>query len=130
MPSKIFNNRFFRIVVLLIAGWAFAATSKLTSDGVISFGTYVLSSDCVSPALSDLVIEVSGEEVISPDGDSFTDYGFPTSTVSVTNDNTGPVGSVQRRCTTSYGSDELDDSVWIFSCFDDEAYSCSIVMRE
>ena len=130
MLSKILKNKIFRILVFVAAGISFAATSKITPDGVISYGFYVLSSDCVSPVITDLNIEVDNEAVVSPAGDSFTDYGFPTGSISVIDDNVGPVGSVERRCGTTYGNDDYDDTVWIFTCYDNNEYSCSIVIRQ
>lgn len=59
--------------------------------------------------------------------------GFPQLPVQIGQDSTGTVGGgggALRTCTATYGKDIADPDEAIYSCFDNGAYACSIIIRE
>lgn len=127
MPIKTFSLNSFWVILLLSTAWSILATSGPWND--LEYGSYHEASDCVQPPLEHDVV-LSAGQITLPGGVSHTDFGFPNATVQQGQVNAGTVGSVYRECRTTYSSGESptdDDNSFVFSCFDNGTYSCSIV---
>ena len=118
------KKNIFSFFWLLITTWAVLATSMPVES--LNSGTYRVKSDCVVPVL-ELVVTVDAGQVTAPGGVSYTDFGFPQPTVVVGETNEGPVGLVTRSCRDTYG--DKNEKVYVFSCFDNGAFSCTILIR-
>lgn len=126
---------YFRLIKNLIAGlfllftvFSILATSSLKRDQYPDAGSHYIISDCVTPTV-DATIVISNGTITSPGGASFTDYGFPTATLAQTV--SGTVSGATRECTVTYGEDG-DNNVenrWLYSCFDNGTFKCSIFIR-
>lgn len=116
----------FRTLVLLFTCWVLIATSTL-SDSIE--GSMTLTSDCVLPVLEQTVTATNGV-ITAPGGVNFTDFGFPLNTVTLGQANSGPVSTFQRECKPTYGDERFNNDEWIWSCFDDGEYTCSIFLRK
>lgn len=116
----------FTLIVLFMAAYA----SLATSAGRIGLfeGKLTLSSDCVTPAKIDNVVTVTNFEITDPVATSYTDFGFPESTVGegVDDEEVGPVNGKNRRCSITY---EVYEDVWVYSCFDNGDYACTITIE-
>lgn len=110
---------------LVFTAWACLATSILGDS--INDGAIYVNSDCTSPA-SEMSVTVSGGQIIAPGGVSYTDFGFPQSTVTLNAPVSGVVGSATRVCDDTYT--DSDDVHHIFTCKDDGSYACTILITE
>lgn len=114
-------------VALLVTAWASLATSSRTNS--IDNGDLYVISDCVNPVFEQTVKAVGGTLTSGVD---YTQIGFPTSTVHLGQDSSGPhnngAATVSRTCSQSYGKDSGGDGKFIYSCSDDGAFVCSIVI--
>jgi hypothetical protein len=124
MPFKRVGKQTIGILVLLSTLWAVLATSQLNED--LSDGTFTIKSDCTSP-VSVENITVTANQITDPFGVDYTDFGFPDTTVTVDSDVVGVVGLVTRVCKTTYKDES--DSKFIFSCFDNGAFACTIFIK-
>jgi len=117
---------FITIIILFVAAWG----SLATSDGKFGLfsGPLNISSDCVSPARINETIQVLDNEISEPMGTTYLDYGFPDAVVGEVSEGTetGTVGGLTRSCSVSYQEDE---SFWVYSCFDDGEYACTITIE-
>lgn len=111
---------------LLLCLWSILATSRV--DKSLEHGTFKVISDCIIPTLEQSV-EVWDGAVISPSGVSFTTFGFPNLTVELGKDNSGTFSGFNRNCTMTYGSVHNGKS-WLYSCYDDGAYTCTISLSD
>ena len=119
-------SKFLSILCLIVYGWILLATSSLST-----LGSFYISSDCVSPIRQKEAISVSSGEITAPSGTTFLDYGLPTTTLTVELGSTGVFNGRIRNCQISYGSDNgLDEEVQIFSCFDDRAFACTVIIED
>ncbi|MEM7646057.1 MAG: hypothetical protein AAF203_04035 [Pseudomonadota bacterium] len=117
----------FTFLFFIGSGAVLVATSSLATSG-----SYYVSSDCVSPIENRVRVFTSSGEITDPPGTTFQDFGLPTTVLTVGGVE-GVVGSVSRRCENTYGvdTDSIDDEeTLVFSCYDDGAYSCSVVLEE
>jgi hypothetical protein len=110
---------------MLFTAWSILATSKSTYDFL--YGTYTLTSDCVQPTL-EMRVTTSAGQISDPPATSFTDFGFPNATVTLGSDVNGTVGGRARTCTMTYG-DPSGTSNFIYSCFDDGTFACTILIH-
>ena len=133
MDFRILAIRFLKAIFLVFTGLTIAATSMVKDSYTIN-GSYFVASDCVSPAVQTTVTATSGT-VTAPSGVSFTDFGFPDATISFNTPVTGTSGLATRVCEVGYGEDggddesKTDNNQWLFSCFDNGAYACTIYMK-
>jgi hypothetical protein len=107
--------------------WSILATSVAKDN--ITYGSLNVTSDCVSPTLS-RTVTVSSNQVTSPAGVSYTDFGFPQASVSLKNDVVGVVNSKNRVCQNTYGSTDTSADAWAYTCYDDGTYTCTILIEE
>ena len=129
MLSKFFSSRFYTTFCLVFALLVSLATSSPVSK--LLSGDFVVSSDCVTPAIDGLAITVSNFQILEPSGTSYLDLGFPTATVGDGNPIEGTVNGKNRLCKQTYGDEDLSEaSSLIFSCFDDSNFACSILFNE
>ncbi len=112
---------------LLSTLWAVIATSTPRSD--LNSGAFYIISDCVTPN-KEAIITVVSDQISTPGATSFTDFGFPNAAVRLGQETTGTVGAVSRTCFPSYGDTDESSDAWIFSCFDNGAASCTVMIRE
>lgn len=127
MRSNLARKNTVWVGILIATSWAILATSGPWND--LEYGSYHEASDCVQPPLEKDVV-ISAGQITLPGGVSHTDFGFPNATVVEGQVNAGTVGAVYRECRTTYSTadgDQSDKSGFIFSCFDNGVYSCSIV---
>ena len=122
-----FSKNALATVLLLTTLVAVVATS--TQQDFNGSGTFEIQSDCVTPARSE-TITVSAGAVTAPGATSYTDFGFPQTTVSFSTEQSGPVGASLRVCTPTYGSTDQDAEAWIFSCADNGTPRCSILITK
>jgi hypothetical protein len=111
--------------MLVATAYFSLATSSPRDAASPTTGTYYVISDCTTPPFES-VVTVSGSAVIAPVGVSFTDFGFPLSTISQSV--IGPVAGGTRECTVTYGENGTNhvDDRWLYSCFDNGKFRCSI----
>ncbi|MGE0763791.1 MAG: hypothetical protein AB7N80_10980 [Bdellovibrionales bacterium] len=109
---------------LIVTAWACLATS-IAQDNVDE-GDFYIVSDCASPT-SEGTISVSAGQITAPGGTSYTDFGFPQSTVTLGTANTGVVGGANRSCIDTYSN---QNQSYIFTCSDNGQYACSILLIE
>ncbi len=122
-----FSKNLLLVGFLLFTLFSVVATSD--GSGTPWSGTYRVVSDCVTP-VRDQVVSVSGA-TITTGGVGFTDFGFPSNTI--TSDMTGTVGAATRRCQITYNDPDklnLGTHPTIYSCFDDGSFKCSIFLKE
>ncbi len=105
--------------------WTVVATS--TSKGSL-FGTYQVKSDCVVPAIQGLTISVSNSTITSPASTTFTTLGFPNSTLTIGESNTGTFGAATRVCEIAFRTEfGLTDS-YLYACADNGQFVCNIFL--
>ncbi|NJL25079.1 MAG: hypothetical protein HC902_07830 [Calothrix sp. SM1_5_4] len=112
-------------VILGLAALTLSSSGCGKKEKNIREGSFIVNSDCVSPA-REVSVRTLNDQIVSG-ATSYLDFGFPNSVVKLGQDNSGYVGSIQRNCVNTYGDTEGD--AWVFSCFDAGAYSCSILIR-
>ena len=115
----------FSFCCLLATLWVILATSQLNSSKQNGFVT--VQSDCVVPTLTKSVSVTSGK--ITTSGVSYTDFGFPVETI-VGDSVVGTVDESERLCSLSYGGRGDDDIEWVYSCFDNGAFVCNILITD
>lgn len=115
------------VAALISTLWAVIATSSPRSD--LNTGSFYIISDCVTPN-REAIITVTSDQIATPGATSFTDFGFPTATVRLGQETSGTVGAVSRTCFPTYGDTDENAEAWIFSCFDNGAASCTVMIRE
>jgi hypothetical protein len=113
------------IISFAASVWVVVATS--TIQHYLDNGTFDVASDCVSPT-AELTISTSNDQIASPTGVSYTDLGFPTTTVVLGQDSTGTVGGKNRVCKTTYRNGTVGE--YIFECFDNDQPVCSIYFKK
>ncbi|MGE0527609.1 MAG: hypothetical protein AB7G93_05905 [Bdellovibrionales bacterium] len=106
--------------------WAVLATSMPRSS--ITEGNYYVVSDCVVPT-QELAVTTSAGQIVSP-AITYSALGFPGNTVTLGNDVSGTINGRPRTCYHTYGSTEDRAQAWVFSCFDDGTYTCSILIKD
>lgn len=114
------------LAILILALSACSSSSTNSIDNA----TLEVVSDCVTPAV-DVTIRTSNGTSIS--GTGFGQLGFPVATIHLGQDNSGlynnGLANVTRVCRQTYGAiDTNQNNKYIFSCFDDGAYACSITL--
>jgi hypothetical protein len=114
------------VAALLATLWAVLATS--TPRDSFRYGTYHVTSDCVSPMIEE-DIEVDNMEIISPPGRTFGDFGFPQNQIALDATISGEMNGVSRSCTRTYGSVDDDHSEYVYNCFDDGTLACTILIE-
>jgi hypothetical protein len=127
MLSKKRSQNLAAIVALVITAWASLATSQRSPS--IDNSTLYVISDCVTPTFEQTV-RSSGGVLVS--GVDYTQIGFPNSTVHLGQDNNGLYNNgttnVSRSCVQTYGDNSAGDGRFIYSCFDNGDYACSVVI--
>lgn len=108
--------------------WSVLATSGFRDDDHPENGSFYIISDCVTPTAENNVI-ITNNVITSPGGVNLTDFGFPQNTLSQTM--TGTVGAATRECTVTYGESGHNyvDNRWLYSCFDNGTFKCSIYIE-
>jgi hypothetical protein len=114
------------IVLLIVTSWALLATSVPTE---LTTGSYSVTSDCVIPTLAKEVNAVAGV-ITAPSGTNWTDFGFPQNTVYIGKESNGTVSGEYRSCRPTYGDEVSNTGKWLWSCFDNDAYTCTIMVEE
>ena len=122
MLSKNRLKNFFALSVLLCTGWLSLATSYSMKE--LPSGAYLVRSDCVTPAIEQQVV-VLARQIIEPSGVSFTDFGFPSTTVDSRAPISGMINGVQRDCTLAIGEQTIEPD-GVFACFDNGEFACNI----
>jgi hypothetical protein len=110
------------LLALLATSWSILATSRA---GGLQPGQYVIKSDC-TPTVSEAIVQISMGRISEPAGQSFTDYGLPSTTLNLTETSTGVIEGVNRSCVKTAGDDQ--GSEWVFSCYDDDEFVCSVYL--
>jgi len=126
MSFKLIVRDVFTLFVLIVTFLVSTATSYHRAH--FDTGTFLITSDCVAGNLEETV-EVSGFEIINPSTLSFLDFGFPVAIINPDVAMTGVVGSATRTCKRTYGG-ETPDRDLIFSCYDTNDFSCSILIQK
>ncbi len=114
------------VLLLVLTSWALLATSVASET---TTGSFTVTSDCVIPTLAKEVNAVNGT-ITSPSGVNWTDFGFPQNTVYIGQESNGTVSGEYRSCRPTYGDKESTINKWLWSCFDNGAYTCSIMVEE
>lgn len=117
------SRNWLALAFLLFTAWTIIATSSPRSS--FSAGTFYIISDCVTPTREE-VITLTGGQISAPASTSFTDFGFPQTTVGIGQ----TVSGGARVCYPTYGDDAQNSDDWIFSCYDNGAYMCTILIKE
>jgi hypothetical protein len=112
---------------MVFCAWAVVATSMPRES--LNEGAYYIVSDCVTPT-REATITVSSDQIATPPATSFTDFGFPTASVIIGQETSGTVGAATRICSPTYGDEFEGSGDWIFSCFDDGAPACTILIQK
>ena len=112
---------------LLLTLWSIVATS--VGKDSISYSRLNVTSDCVTPTLN-RTVTTSSNQVSSPAGVSYMDFGFPLATVNLKEDVSGVVNSKSRVCQNTYGSTDDSADAWAYSCYDDGTYACTILLEK
>lgn len=112
------GSNLFALICLLGTVWA----SVATSSGNSFYGTYWVTSDCVTPTF-DSVVTVANSQITS--GGDFTTLGFPTNSLTLGISNSGMIGGVNRVCENTLKEEGLDDS-FLYTCSDDGQFTCNI----
>jgi hypothetical protein len=110
---------------MIVCLWSIVATSQ--SQKSIDKGDFYVISDCVTPTLESQVGTIGGQ-IVTPIGQSYTDYGFPQTNVNLQSPITGTVLGKMRSCYLTYG-DKSNGETWIYSCFDNNTFTCSVMIK-
>jgi len=115
-------------VFLVFTLFAVLGSSVLRDDETAENGSFYIISDCVTPTMENNVV-ITNNVITSPGGVNLTDFGFPQNTLAQTM--TGTVGAVSRECTVTYGEsgDNYVNNRWLYSCFDNGTFKCSIYIE-
>lgn len=112
---------------LLLTLWSIIATS--VGKDSISYSRLNVTSDCVTPTLN-RAVTTSSNQVSSPAGVSYTDFGFPLATVNLKEDVSGVVNAKNRVCQNTYGSTDHSADAWAYTCYDEGTYVCTILLEK
>lgn len=116
-------------IIFLVATFFVSAATSVS--GGLSSGTFLVSSDCTTPA-QEQTVSVLFNEIVSPSGVSFLDFGFPQAQVNEDEtDMVGVVGTETRTCRKTFGeliSDSSPDAV--YTCFERNTYRCTILIKQ
>ena len=120
----------FSLAFLGFTAYACLATSQSNTLGPTVQGSFYIVSDCVKPTLEGN-IAVANSTIVTPAGQSFLDYGFPQPSITFLAPVNGVLNGLNRSCYVTYGQTDSNraSSRWIFSCFDNGNYACSIYME-
>lgn len=117
------------LAALLLTAYFSLATSRTKDATSPTTGPYYVISDCSTPP-TESVVTVVNSSITVPSNVSFTDFGFPLPNIAQTV--SGPVaGAANRECTVTYGEDGTNyvKNRWLYSCFDDGQFKCSIYVQ-
>lgn len=124
------TSNLFAVGALVAMSWTILATS---ADGT-SYGSYSVTSDCVTPVLRSTSINVSGNSITSGVAD-FTALGFPNANMTIGDEVSGVVGGKTRDCkvtfeTTGHSGVSTDsyDKTRLYSCTDNGVFTCNIFL--
>ncbi|MDZ4659983.1 MAG: hypothetical protein SGJ18_00045 [Pseudomonadota bacterium] len=114
--------------ILSLLFFIFAAVVSLATSGLnssSSSGSYFIHSECISP-LVEMYITVENEVVTSPVMADLSQFGLPGRELN-RGGMTGSIGGAIRSCSYEYSNEELNEHV--ISCFEDNVYLCSVLLK-
>ena len=100
------------------------ATSKVQDE--IDLKMYGAASNCGNASITNQVIGVNGNAIVTPDGADFMDIGLPQPYLSIATETSvsGTIASVTRSCTYSLNS--ASGTLHVYTCLDNGAPACVI----
>lgn len=125
--TEFYMKRFEKVFVafcLIATSVITVATSKV--DDEIDITLYGAASNCSNASITNQVIGVTDNMIVSPDATDFTDLGLPQPTLSIATETTtsGTVNAKTRVCT--YSVNTTSGTLHVYSCLDDGNPECMV----
>lgn len=108
---------------LMVTSVITIATSKAGDEvDIITF--YGAASNCSNATITNQVIGVTDNMIVTPEGTNFTHLGLPKATLSIATETTtsGTVNAKTRVCT--YSLDSSSGTLHMYTCLDDGSPAC------